>query len=190
MSARTKAAKRRAEKPVDSEIRRAARRAGIEPRDSVPAPPEQPLARTRSLFDQSHDVTADLFRDRLSNLLTGGLWTSAEDKDNADDRSCDPIAALLHLGSVQAKILAVVVAHHDSSLTNDFARGDWSLEHNGLSRADLVTALHALGSLLGDGRELLTDLMIYGDFRHPMERTEYLEEQAEEAKARAAGGES
>ena len=42
MSARMKPAKRRAEKPVDREIRRAAKRAGIKARDTVPSPPPEP----------------------------------------------------------------------------------------------------------------------------------------------------
>lgn len=199
MSARRNPAKRRSEKPVDSEIRRAAKRVGIKPGDTVPSPPpvelppEQPEPPSPSMF--RNGCGAENFRLAISRLLTGGLYVSRPHKGEhtSDFLPSGPHAALLHLCEVQTRILATAVAHSDSPIDGcGFEGQDWAIDCDQITRADLVTSLNALSAFAREGRDLLDRLLCYEDFRYCDERKHPGRSfhRAGEESDKAAGGES
>lgn len=167
-SQRPKSGQRRTEKPVDSEIRRAAKRPDTVP---SPPPPMQPEPASPTMFREG--CGAENFRNAISRLLTGGLYVSRGIKGEAPDvlGGVGPHAALLHLVEVQTRILATAVAHYDSPIDgHGFEFQDWAIDCDQITRADLVTSLNGLSAFAREGRDLIDRLLCYGDFRFSEER--------------------
>jgi hypothetical protein len=163
--------KRAAEKPVDTEIRRAAERAGInaaaEPDSSfVPPPPPGHEAfaerRCRELDEKRLG--------QLSALLTADLWTD----DNQPGLQAE--TAMCHIAAAQLKAIMLSLTADSSSQ----GAGGWCLTDDEMTDADVIAALSGVASVLRYGPKLVESLRSRGEFRSSVARIE-----AEPAEAKS-----